>query len=180
MTDDLRCLSLFSFTCLPSLVLIPDFLVTVDQNHDEPQLQDNDQHIHHYLRDHVCQLPIGCETGSNNVASDRGLAGTRKADNLSPLLAYLHVKTRSRKHVGSYFLSTHHADSWDLIYWLEQTTFPSIVSPKDLNASSLPTVTTVSSTSFSTVTCSGDSGRKRMRWKVQRYIPVSFKVTLLM
>lgn len=43
---DLPSLSLSSLTCL---VLIPNFLVTVDQNHNEPQLQERDQHVHHYL-----------------------------------------------------------------------------------------------------------------------------------
>lgn len=69
---DLPSLSLFSLTCL---VLIPDFLVTVDQNRNEPQLQERDQHVHHYLRDHISQLSIGWETGTDNEASERRLAG---------------------------------------------------------------------------------------------------------
>lgn len=69
---DLPSLSLFSLTCF---VLIPDFLVTVDQNHNEPQLQERDQHVHHYLRDHISQLAIGWETGTDNEASERSLTG---------------------------------------------------------------------------------------------------------
>lgn len=62
------CLSLQSFTGLPSFMLLRNLLVTVDHHHDEPELQNHDQHVHHNLCDHRCQLTIGWETGTNNAA----------------------------------------------------------------------------------------------------------------
>lgn len=54
--SDLLGLSSQGLPGLVPLVLVPDLLVAVDQNGDEPQLQPHDQHIHHNLRDHSDQL----------------------------------------------------------------------------------------------------------------------------
>lgn len=42
----------------------------------------------------------------------------------------------------------------------------------------LPSVTTLSSTSFCTTTACSYCEKKKVRWNVQRYVPVSLKVML--
>lgn len=54
------CLGLESLPCLPGLLLCCRLLVAVNQNPDEPQLQDDDQHVHHYLGNHRRQLRCRC------------------------------------------------------------------------------------------------------------------------
>lgn len=58
------CLGLESLPRLPGLLLCCRLLVAVNQNPDEPQLQDDDQHVHHYLGNHRRQLR--CRCGGHN------------------------------------------------------------------------------------------------------------------
>lgn len=60
-------LKLESFTRFPIFVFLQHLLVAVHQNHNKPQLQNHNQHVHHYLRDHRCELWVGCRK-TNNVA----------------------------------------------------------------------------------------------------------------
>lgn len=62
------CLKLESFARLPTFVLPRRFLVAVYQNRNKPQLQSHNQHIHHNLWDHCCELWVGCRE-RNTVAT---------------------------------------------------------------------------------------------------------------
>lgn len=53
------------FKSFPLFMLFQDLLVAVHQNHNEPQLQNHNQHVHHYLWDHCCELWVGCREINN-------------------------------------------------------------------------------------------------------------------
>lgn len=71
------CLGLESLPCLPGLLLCCCLLVAVNQNPDEPQLQEDDQHVHHYLGNHRRQLRCRCGGHSHWIMSHVGFDHAR-------------------------------------------------------------------------------------------------------